>query len=89
MKQYLLSIYQPDGDAPSRETLEPIMRKLETNRPRRVPCTTTGCGGRPHQRGGAGLRRGDRPNREHDRAPLSPAQASGAHRPGRHRSRDC
>jgi hypothetical protein len=29
MKQYLLSIYQPDGDAPAPEVLEPIMRDLE------------------------------------------------------------
>jgi hypothetical protein len=29
MKQYLLSIYQPDGDAPPPEILEPIMRDLE------------------------------------------------------------
>ncbi|HEX4248499.1 MAG TPA: YciI family protein [Pseudonocardia sp.] len=28
MKQYLLSIYQPDGDAPAPEVLEPIMRDL-------------------------------------------------------------
>ena len=28
MKQYLLSIYQPDGDAPAPEILEPIMRDL-------------------------------------------------------------
>jgi hypothetical protein len=28
MKQYLLSIYQPDGPAPSPEFLEPIMRKV-------------------------------------------------------------
>ena len=26
MKQYLLSVYQPDGDAPPPEVLEPIMR---------------------------------------------------------------
>jgi hypothetical protein len=26
--QYLLSIYQPDGDAPPREVLEPIMARL-------------------------------------------------------------
>ena len=31
MKQYLLSIYQPDGDPPPPEVLEPIMRG-----PRRV-----------------------------------------------------
>jgi len=30
MKQYLLSIYQPDGDAPAPEILEPIMRDLAT-----------------------------------------------------------
>jgi hypothetical protein len=29
MQQYLLSIYQPDGDAPPPEILEPIMRDLE------------------------------------------------------------
>jgi hypothetical protein len=29
VKQYLLSIYQPDGDAPPPEILEPIMRDLE------------------------------------------------------------
>jgi hypothetical protein len=29
MKQYLLSIYQPDGDPPPPEFLEPIMRDLE------------------------------------------------------------
>ncbi len=29
MKQYLLSIYQPDGDPPPPEVLEPIMRGLE------------------------------------------------------------
>jgi hypothetical protein len=28
MKQYLLSIYQPDGEAPSPELLEPVMRKV-------------------------------------------------------------
>lgn len=28
MKQYLLSVYQPDGDLPPAEILEPIMRKL-------------------------------------------------------------
>jgi hypothetical protein len=28
MKQYLLSIYQPDGPAPPKEFLEPIMRNL-------------------------------------------------------------
>jgi hypothetical protein len=28
MKQYLLSIYQPDGDPPPPEVLEPIMRNL-------------------------------------------------------------
>jgi hypothetical protein len=32
MKQYLLSIYQPDGEAPAAEVLEPIMRDLETMR---------------------------------------------------------
>jgi hypothetical protein len=30
MKQYLLSIYQPDGDPPPPEELEPIMRQLAT-----------------------------------------------------------
>lgn len=30
MSQYLLSIYQPDGPAPSAEFLEPIMRGLDT-----------------------------------------------------------
>jgi hypothetical protein len=29
VKQYLLSIYQPDGDPPPPEVLEPIMRDLE------------------------------------------------------------
>ncbi|MER6173245.1 YciI family protein [Streptosporangium sp. NPDC001681] len=29
MKQYLLSIYQPDGEAPPPETLEPIMRDVD------------------------------------------------------------
>jgi hypothetical protein len=29
MKRYLLSIYQPDGDPPPPEVLEPIMRDLE------------------------------------------------------------
>ncbi|MFI2350028.1 YciI family protein [Streptomyces sp. NPDC019443] len=29
MQQYLLSIYQPDGDPPPPEVLEPIMRDLE------------------------------------------------------------
>src|SRR6187549_1597180 len=28
MKLYLLSVYQPDGDPPPREVLEPIMRKV-------------------------------------------------------------
>ena len=28
MKQYLLSIYQPDGDVPPPEVLEPIMRDI-------------------------------------------------------------
>ena len=28
MNQYLLSIYQPDGPAPSAEVLEPIMREV-------------------------------------------------------------
>ncbi len=28
MKQYLLSIYQPDGGPPSPEVLEPIMREI-------------------------------------------------------------
>lgn len=33
MKQYLLSIYSPDGDPPPPEVLEPIMRDLdEVNR---------------------------------------------------------
>jgi hypothetical protein len=30
MKQYLLSIYQPDGDPPPPEVLDPIMRDLDT-----------------------------------------------------------
>jgi hypothetical protein len=30
MKQYLLSIYQPDGDPPPPEILEPIMRDIHT-----------------------------------------------------------
>ena len=29
MKQYLLSIYQPDGDPPPPEILEPIMRDVD------------------------------------------------------------
>ncbi len=29
MKQYLLSIYQPDGEAPGPEVLDPIMRDVE------------------------------------------------------------
>lgn len=29
MQQYLLSIYQPDGDPPPPEVLEPIMRDVE------------------------------------------------------------
>ncbi|MBP2320561.1 hypothetical protein JOF56_000946 [Kibdelosporangium banguiense] len=29
MKQYLLSIYQPDGDPPPPEVLEPIMQELD------------------------------------------------------------
>jgi len=29
MKQYLLSMYQPEGDPPGPEVLEPIMRDLE------------------------------------------------------------
>jgi hypothetical protein len=29
MKQYLLSVYQPDGDPPPPEVLEPIMRDLD------------------------------------------------------------
>ncbi|WP_046471528.1 YciI family protein [Allosalinactinospora lopnorensis] len=29
MKQYLISIYQPDGEPPPPEVLEPIMRDLE------------------------------------------------------------
>ncbi|MEE2034718.1 YciI family protein [Rhodococcus chondri] len=29
MAQYLLSIYQPDGDAPPPEILDPIMREVE------------------------------------------------------------
>jgi hypothetical protein len=29
MKQYLLSVYQPDGDPPPPEVLEPIMRNLD------------------------------------------------------------
>ncbi len=29
MKQYLLSIYQPDGEPPSPELLEPVMRKVD------------------------------------------------------------
>jgi hypothetical protein len=29
MKQYLLSIYQPDGDTPPPELLDPIMRDVE------------------------------------------------------------
>jgi hypothetical protein len=28
MKQYLLSVYQPDGEAPPPEVLEPVMRNL-------------------------------------------------------------
>ncbi|HJQ46764.1 MAG TPA: YciI family protein [Amycolatopsis sp.] len=29
MKQYLLSIYQPDGPTPPPEVLDPVMRRLE------------------------------------------------------------
>jgi hypothetical protein len=29
MKQYLLSVYQPDGDRPPPEVLDPIMRRVE------------------------------------------------------------
>jgi hypothetical protein len=29
MKQYLLSVYQPDGDPPAPEVLDPIMRDLK------------------------------------------------------------
>ncbi len=29
MKQYLLSVYQPEGDPPPAEVLEPIMRDLD------------------------------------------------------------
>ncbi len=29
MKQYLLSVYQPDGEAPPPELLEPIMRAVD------------------------------------------------------------
>ena len=29
MKQYLLSVYQPDGDPPPRETLEKILRQVD------------------------------------------------------------
>jgi hypothetical protein len=29
VKQYLLSIYQPDGDPPPPEILEPVMRNIE------------------------------------------------------------
>ena len=29
MKQYLLSVYQPDGDPPPPDVLEPIMRDLD------------------------------------------------------------
>jgi hypothetical protein len=32
MKQYWLSMYQPDGDPPSPEVLEPIMRDLDALR---------------------------------------------------------
>jgi hypothetical protein len=32
MKQYLLSVYQPDGPIPPREVLENIMRELEVVR---------------------------------------------------------
>lgn len=32
MKQYLLSAYQPDGDPPPPEILEPVMRDLEVFR---------------------------------------------------------
>jgi hypothetical protein len=30
MPQYLLTIYQPDGDPPPPEVLEPVMRELDT-----------------------------------------------------------
>src|ERR1700722_4695184 len=29
MKQYLLSIYQPDGDTPPPEVLDPVMRQVD------------------------------------------------------------
>jgi hypothetical protein len=29
MKQYLLNVYQPEGDPPAPEVLEPIMRELD------------------------------------------------------------
>ena len=32
MTQYLLSVYQPDGDPPPPEILEPVMRNLDTLR---------------------------------------------------------
>ncbi|HVW40135.1 MAG TPA: YciI family protein [Amycolatopsis sp.] len=32
MKQYLLSIYQPDGPTPPPEVLDPVMRRLEAFR---------------------------------------------------------
>lgn len=32
MKRYLLSVYQPDGDPPPPEVLEPVMRDLEALR---------------------------------------------------------
>jgi hypothetical protein len=32
MKQYLISIYQPDGDPPSPEVLQPIMEQLAAMR---------------------------------------------------------
>ncbi|MDA0637374.1 YciI family protein [Nonomuraea sp. MCN248] len=30
MKQYLLSIYEPDGDPPPPEVLDPILKRLDT-----------------------------------------------------------
>jgi hypothetical protein len=36
MKQYLLSVYQPDGDPPPPEVLAPIVRRLEEMKTRMV-----------------------------------------------------
>ena len=46
MQQYLLSLYQPDGDPPPPEVLEPIMRGLdEVNRQMRAAGAWVFAGG--------------------------------------------